>query len=188
MKFKFVRIAIIFIAASFFTNLMPINRATAGDFPESTEERRAKRFGSILDRDKETGKVTIFGKSIGKYKKAAQARGTKSSKRPIQSAKRACLWRAALNSVREMPILVSDSNSGVISTDWYEDSDFPNERYKFNILVGQEGGASLHVTAFKQIHKNGEWRDAKVRPAVGNKMKDKIVSRAKELKAEELKD
>jgi hypothetical protein len=97
------------------------------------------------------------------------------------------LWQAALEAVEFMPLLVSDSAGGVVSTDWYEDASYKNERYKFNILIKSMKleKSFLKVVAFKQIYKDGRWQDVRVNPEVANTMKDQIFSRAKQFQAQD---
>ena len=169
-------------------------------YPESAEERRRKGFGSVVGKDKEGG-WTIFGKSMGKSKKTAQNAQTTNTKNTSTTSKSQTkksttttntttapnpyLWQAAIDSVQLMPIVVSDSSGGVLSTDWYEDVDFPTERYKFNILIksNEFRADSLHVSAFKQTFIEGRWKDVKVSSKVASEMEDKIFSKAKKLKA-----
>ena len=169
----------------------------SSEYPESARERRREGFGSVLGRDKDTGGVTIFGKTFGKSKDDKKVEG--SSKTNTSSSKSSAsksdsnsdgtkdinnyLWQAALYSVQSMPILVSDSSGGVLSTDWYEDSEFSDDRYKFNILIrkSETGENALGVTAFKQQFEDNKWKDVKVSSKVARTMKNKIFSKAKEL-------
>lgn len=178
----------------------------SSDYPESARERRREGFGSILGRDEDIGGVTIFGKTLGKSNNDQQAKtqaknDTSSSKSTTKKSNasysnkksskniNSYLWQAALSSVQSMPILVSDSSGGVLSTDWYEDSEIPDERYKFNILINTNeiGDNALNVTSFKQKFEDGKWRDVKVNSEVAKTMKNKIFSKAKELKAQKQK-
>ena len=45
------------------------------------------------------------------------------------------LWRATLDSLSFMPLTQTDSNGGVILTDWYVNPQNPSERMKLNISI-----------------------------------------------------
>src|SRR5690349_11993528 len=47
----------------------------------------------------------------------------------------AYLWRAAVETVSFAPLLQSDSNGGVIVTDWYTNPRDPNERVKMTVSI-----------------------------------------------------
>jgi hypothetical protein len=164
--------------------------AEESQYPESADERRDKGFGSIFGKNKNTGQFTVFGKSIGGESKQDEQNNQQDVKQTQKKSKTTTLntshnylWQSALESIQFMPILVSDSNGGVLSTDWYENSDFPTERYKFNILIKSQKlkAKSLHVNAFKQVYEDGRWKDTKVSPSVADEMKDKILSTAQEM-------
>jgi len=190
MRSKFIFFVFFFLTLT----LAQTIHAEESDYPESAAERRRKGFGSVLGEDKDGG-VTVFGKSMsGSKENKGDAKSTTSwwsrnktddakSTKTVAQSNNNCLWQAALDSVQFMPILVSDSSGGVLSTDWYEDADLPNERYKFNILIKSNKiqPSSLHVSAFKQTLKEGRWKDVKVSSAVASEMKNKILSKAKQL-------
>ena len=60
------------------------------------------------------------------------------------------LWQAALNTLSFMPLASADSNGGVIITDWYEDPNYPGERYKVNAIINSTDlrVESLKLTVF----------------------------------------
>ncbi len=100
------------------------------------------------------------------------------------------LWRATLDTISFMPLASTDPHGGVIITDWYEDPDAKGERFKINILIlGTELRTNgLRVSAFRQVRKkSGNWRDAKVGAKVARNLEDKILTRARELRINNIK-
>src|SRR5688500_4746224 len=65
----------------------------------------------------------------------------------------AYLWRAALETVSFAPLLQSDSNGGVIVTDWYANPQNPNERVKMTVsILDQDLRAdAVRVAASRQV-------------------------------------
>ena len=51
------------------------------------------------------------------------------------------LWRASLDTLSFMPLLQTDSNGGVIVTDWYQNPKAANERMKVTVLDPRPGPA-----------------------------------------------
>jgi hypothetical protein len=96
----------------------------------------------------------------------------------------AYLWRAALDTLSFAPIAQSDSNGGVISTDWYSNPNNQNERVKVTatILDRDLRADALRVTAARQTLTNGQWVEAPVAAATVQRLEEIILSRARELR------
>jgi len=100
------------------------------------------------------------------------------------------LWRATLDTVSFMPLSSADPFGGVILTDWYTDSQKPNERVKINAFVmGRELKADgIRVRTFRQVKRGGTWQDANVSEDTASKLEDAILTRARELRIAHLAD
>jgi hypothetical protein len=96
----------------------------------------------------------------------------------------AYLWRAALDTLSFAPIAQSDSNGGVISTDWYSNPNNPNERVKVTatILDRDLRADALRVTAARQTLTNGQWVEAPVTAATVQRLEEIILTRARDLR------
>ena len=96
----------------------------------------------------------------------------------------AYLWRAALDTLSFAPIAQSDSNGGVISTDWYSNPNNPNERVKVTatILDRDLRADALRVTAARQTMTNGQWVEAPVAAATVQRLEEIILTRARDLR------
>src|SRR3546814_2831376 len=72
-----------------------------------------------------------------------------------------------------MPLLQTDSNGGVIVTDWYANPTVPNERMKLTVsILDQDLRAdALRVAASRQVNQNGQWVDAAVQAATAQKLR-----------------
>lgn len=94
------------------------------------------------------------------------------------------LWRAALETVSFAPLLQSDSNGGVIVTDWYANPQNPGERVKLtvSILDTDLRADALRVAASRQVAQGGGWVDAPVQAATVQKLEDIILTKARELR------
>lgn len=94
------------------------------------------------------------------------------------------LWRASLEALSFMPLLQTDSNGGVIVTDWYTNPNNPNERMKVSVVILDQDlrADALRVTASRQVLQNGVWADAPVQAATVQKLEDVILTRARDLR------
>lgn len=94
------------------------------------------------------------------------------------------LWRASLDTLSFMPLLQTDSNGGVIVTDWYVSPNDPNERMKVTVsILDQDLRAdALRVAALRQVRQNGQWVEAPVQAATVQKLESIILTRARDLR------
>lgn len=94
------------------------------------------------------------------------------------------LWRAALETISFMPLLQTDSNGGVLVTDWYVNPNSPTERMKLTVsILDQDLRAdAVRVAASRQTSQNGAWVDAPVQAATVQKLEDIILTKARDLR------
>lgn len=94
------------------------------------------------------------------------------------------LWRASLETLSFMPLLQTDSNGGVIVTDWYANPTAPNERMKLTVsILDQDLRAdALRVAASRQLNQAGAWVDAPVQASTVQKIEEIILSKARDLR------
>jgi len=98
----------------------------------------------------------------------------------------AYLWRGALDTLSFMPLSSEDPFGGVIVTDWYSPPAAAGERFKATAyILGRELRADgVRVALFRQVLQNGQWVDAPVSTGTAGEMEDKILLRARELRAQ----
>lgn len=96
----------------------------------------------------------------------------------------AYLWRASLDTLSFMPLLQTDSNGGVIVTDWYANPANPGERVKVTVsILDQDLRAdAVRIAASRQVMQSGTWLDAPVQAATVQKLEDIILTRARDLR------
>ena len=94
------------------------------------------------------------------------------------------LWRASLETVAFMPLLQTDSNGGVILTDWYINPAAANERMKLTVTILDQDlrADALRVAASRQTLQGGQWIDAPVQAATTQKLEEIILTRARDLR------
>jgi hypothetical protein len=94
------------------------------------------------------------------------------------------LWRATLDTLSFMPLLQTDSNGGVIVTDWYVNPQTPAERMKVTVsILDQDLRAdAVRVAALREINRNGQWVSAPVQAATTQKLEDIILTKARDLR------
>jgi hypothetical protein len=98
----------------------------------------------------------------------------------------AYLWRGALDTLSFMPLVSADPYGGVIVTDWYSPPTASGERFKATayILGRQLRADGVRVTVFRQVMQNGQWVDTPVSPVTTGDIENKILARARELRAQ----
>ena len=98
----------------------------------------------------------------------------------------AYLWRGALDTLAFMPLASADPFGGVIITDWYEPPSSSGERFKATayILGRQLRADGVRVSIFRQVLQGGRWTDATVSQTTTGEIENKVLSRARELRAQ----
>jgi len=98
----------------------------------------------------------------------------------------AYLWRGALDTLSFMPLASADPFGGVIITDWFSPPAAPGERFKATayILGRQLRADGVRVSVFRQVQSGGQWVDAPVSPATTGEIENKVLARARELRAQ----
>jgi hypothetical protein len=96
----------------------------------------------------------------------------------------AYLWRATLDTLSFMPLLQTDSNGGVIVTDWYANPKNPGERVKVTVsILDQDLRAdAIRIAAARQVLQGSVWLDAPVEAATVQKLEDVILTKARDLR------
>jgi len=94
------------------------------------------------------------------------------------------LWRAALDTLSFMPMAETDSNGGVLVTDWYQSPDQPGERMKLTVTILDQDlrADAVRVAANRQIMQNGQWVSAPVQAATVQKLEEIILTKARDLR------
>ena len=96
----------------------------------------------------------------------------------------AYLWKASLDTLSFMPLLQTDSNGGVIVTDWYVNPNQPAERMKLTVTIldADLRADAVRVAAQRQVLANGGWVDGTVQAATTQKLEDIILTKARDLR------
>ncbi len=105
---------------------------------------------------------------------------------PEQVGVNAYLWRGALDTLAFMPLASADPFGGVIITDWYQPPSATGERFKATafILGRQLRTDGVRVSIFRQVMQGGQWVDAPVNPTTTSEIENKVLLRARELRAQ----
>lgn len=121
---------------------------------------------------------------------AACSSGNKRPKADLAASKvttigvNAYLWRATLESLSFMPLVQTDSNGGVIVTDWYANPNVAGERMKLTVTILDQDlrADALRVAASRQMNQAGQWVDAPVQAATVQKLEEIILTKARDLR------
>lgn len=99
------------------------------------------------------------------------------------------LWRASLDTLSYLPIESADPYAGLILYDWRSFEEAPNERVKATVFIldSRLRADGVKVTVFRQVKDDGgNWVDADVNSATPVQLENKILTRARNIKAGEL--
>lgn len=96
----------------------------------------------------------------------------------------AYLWRAAVETLSFAPLAQSDSNGGVLATEWYANPQNPNERVKVSVAILDRDlrADALRVTASRQTLQGAQWVEAPVTAATVQRLEEIILTRARDLR------
>ena len=96
----------------------------------------------------------------------------------------AYLWRASLETLGFMNFAQTDSNGGVIVTEWYSNPANPTERVKVTVTILDQDlrADALRVAASRQVSQGGSWVDAPVQAQTVQKLEDIILTKARDLR------
>jgi hypothetical protein len=105
-------------------------------------------------------------------------------KSQVSMAVNAFLWRASLDTVSFIPLDIVDPIGGVITTNWYEDTNNSSERIKLTIYIKDRRlrADGLSVRVFKEVLLSNEWTKADVNPETANLIEASILTKARELR------
>ena len=94
------------------------------------------------------------------------------------------LWKASLETLSFMPLLQTDSNGGVIVTDWYVNPNQPAERMTMTVTIldADLRADAVRVSPQRQVLNNGQWVDSAVQASTAQKLEDIILTKARDLR------
>lgn len=100
------------------------------------------------------------------------------------------LWRASLEALSFMPLAQTDSNGGVIVTDWYINPNIPSERVKVTVTILDRDlrADALRVVMQRQENQAGQWVTVPVKAASVQKLEDVILTTARDLRRTAIAD
>ena len=106
------------------------------------------------------------------------------AKSQVSMAVNAFLWRASLDTVSFIPLDIVDPIGGVITTQWYEDTDNSNERIKLTIYVKDRRlrADGLSVSVFRETRETESWIKADPNPDTARLVEASILTKARELR------
>lgn len=106
------------------------------------------------------------------------------AKSQVSMAVNAFLWRASLDTVSFIPLDIADPIGGVITTQWYEDTNNSSERIKLTIYVKDRRlrADGISVNIFREIKLEEGWAKAETNPDTARLVEASILTKARELR------
>lgn len=101
----------------------------------------------------------------------------------------AFLWRASLETFSFLPLFNADPLGGIINYDWYAPPETPGERLKVNVYIldTRLRADAVEVKVFRQLRSaDGSWNEAPVDPATEAALIDAVLTKARQLRIEQL--
>lgn len=99
------------------------------------------------------------------------------------------LWAASLETLDFLPIYSADPIAGLIISDWYVNPESPAERFKTTVYILDSAlrADALRVSIFRQERtEDGAWLDASVNPATAREIENAILTRARQLRLNQI--
>lgn len=99
------------------------------------------------------------------------------------------LWAASLETLDFLPVFSADPIAGLIITDWYANPEVPQERFKVSVYILDSAlrADALRVSVFKQAQNpEGRWIDTVVNPATQREIENSILTRARQLRLNQI--
>ena len=99
------------------------------------------------------------------------------------------LWAASLETLDFLPVFSADPIAGLIITDWYANPEAPQERFKVSVYILDSAlrADALRVSVFKQAQNpEGQWIDSVVNPATQREIENSILTRARQLRLNQI--
>ena len=98
------------------------------------------------------------------------------------------LWRASLDTFADLPVKSADPLGGLIIYDWKSFAEAPNERIKATVYIldTRLRADGVKVSVFRQTNQGGQWTDAPIDTDTGIQLENKILERARSLKASQI--
>ena len=100
----------------------------------------------------------------------------------------AYLWRATLDTLAPLPLVSADAIGGLVIYDWKSFEGAPAERIKATVFIldSRLRADGVKVSVYRQVNTEGTWTDAGVDSETGQQLENKILERARLLKASEI--
>lgn len=101
------------------------------------------------------------------------------------------LWSASLETLDFLPVFKADPIAGLIVTDWYSNPETPTEQFKVSVYILDQAlrADALRVSVFRQTKdEKGEWVEASVNPATAREIENSILTRARQLRLNQIEE
>jgi hypothetical protein len=98
------------------------------------------------------------------------------------------LWAASLETLDFLPVMSADPIAGLLLTDWYQNPEAPDERFKITVYILDSSlrADALRVSVFRQARTNDGWQDSSVNPATNREIENAILTRARQLRLNQI--
>ena len=97
------------------------------------------------------------------------------------------LWKASIESLKNIPLSSIDYNAGIIITDWYGTSDRESIKITVNILSQEISPNSIEISSFKKTCRNDNCSTVATNKSFNDELKSKILDKVRELSVAEAK-
>lgn len=151
-----------------------LTSCAGGKLPDtrSEQQKRQESFGKLFGDE-----LISFGKKVDPQEESSI---TNNNYKGVSSL----LWIASMDAISFMPLIQADRISGTILSDWYQDPNKPQERFKIDIKITSQTLRSdgFSVNLFRQEKKeNDSWEYKQVDPKHIDEIEKSILNKARKL-------
>jgi hypothetical protein len=97
------------------------------------------------------------------------------------------LWRASIESLKNIPLSSLDYTAGIIITDWYGESEKESIKITVNIVSKEISQNSIEISSFKKTCQNNKCSTVTTNQSFNDELKLKILNKVRELSITEAK-
>lgn len=119
------------------------------NYPDNPDYARKSRAGTAFSK----GDLVIYGAKKKEEKPAEKLISSIEVSGGKSALAKSHLWQSSVEVIGALfPIAILNSDSGIITTEWYQDSPSSNERIKINALIkgAEVKKENIHLIIFRQ--------------------------------------
>mgnify|MGYP000075307748 CR=1 FL=1 len=167
---------VVFLVPLMISGCSGSNNEIKYSYPVAAEIKRDQNFDKLFGNDK---LVLKLNRNSNQEQSEVESQNNKHQQK-IQTDN--SVWKAAIASVAHMPIIIADSNSGLIVTDWHRIPELDNSQRQYKVSITIDNDSSGNKIAKVKIFADGNSNipDTKL-TQMAQKIESKIKQQARNM-------